>query len=438
MKKIHPLAAGRAALLALMLAGASTMASAQGAGQGAQTLEQLEQQAAQAIGAGRWDAALSAMEAMQALDVRLPESFAYYYAQALSRQGRHVEARRVLTAYLSSAGADARFAEPARRLLQEIEAPAAEQQARLEQAEGVQRSARLIRSSVAGLGGAVRSVAFTLEGDRVLAAVGPRVALLDIDKRAVVGSVQAAAAVQDVQAHPLGHGWTAAHGKGVDLWRSTTAPPVPGLSDAKPARAAAIHPEGVEMSFALNSGMVRRVDMRTRLWSDWANLGKVPVERLAYSPDGRWLAAATGRPAVVHVGATGSGAGEKAMKLALGTATVDAMAFTPDARRLIVADAAGRRLLAWAGGNDAKPWSVFVSDVDITPGTLAMDPRGRMLATAHGARIELRDLAKGALLARLHLPAGAKVTATAFDFGGERFATGLADGTVHVWDLSGY
>ncbi len=437
----------RQALVSFALCGLVAAAWANPAPQ-AEALGRLEQQAAEAVGAGRWDAALSAMEAMRGLGVRLPESFSYYYAQALVQQGRHLDAHQALSSYIATAGHESRFIEPARALLARIEAPVSEQQAKLdatrrqaellqEQADGVRRSERLIQSSIGSLGGAITSVAFTLTGERLLAGVGHQVALIDIAKGRVAGRLSTPGAVSAVAPNPLGLTWAVAHAKGGGSWRSTTGDIIPGLGLDSAATAVAAHPEGIALAYGLNDGTVRRVDTTTRLWSEWARLGKTPIAHLAYSPDGLWLAAATSaQPVAVHVGPVRSGA--QARKLPWNSGVLADLAFTPDAKRLIAADASGRRLLSWTVGANNTAWSPWIEGVHLTPGTLAMDPRGRMVAIAHASLIEFYDLSKGSLRGRLYLPSSMKVTATAFDFDGNQLATGLADGTVHVWNVSGH
>lgn len=131
---------------------------------------------------------------------------------------------------------------------------------------------------------------------------------------------------------------------------------------------------------------------RIRIWrvGRWQKVLAIrttdPVRRLAFSPDGRQLAAVVRGGAgriLVWDARTGAGAGEFAPKARI---HVEALAFSPDGSRLVaggifgihVWDARKRAFLGTVpvGGEDARG-RVFVHD-------LAISPDGKRVATAHG------------------------------------------------------
>lgn len=105
------------------------------------------------------------------------------------------------------------------------------------------------------------------------------------------------------------------------------------VSGVRPARPAGLIPQGEEepadvLVWDLASG---RVDLDLRGRDGWAG-------KIAFSPDGRWLASAGGGDRVIRVWSTATGKELKAFPS--GTARVNAIAFSPDGRRLAVGGSA--------------------------------------------------------------------------------------------------
>ncbi len=173
---------------------------------------------------------------------------------------------------------------------------------------------------------------------------------------------------------------------------------------------------------------------------------------MAFSPDGRLLAASNAENAVVLWDAA---TGRELRRLPLTEGRVPRNgAFTPDGRALVID--VGDRAVVWevATGRErrtcagpakaAEPgvpgaWRITYSYLYPTSGTcpVAVSPDGRTLAIAHEQedRVRVWDLASGVERGVLAGHNG-DVTTLAFAPGGKTLATGSADSTTLIWDLS--
>ena len=157
-----------------------------------------------------------------------------------------------------------------------------------------------------------------------------------------------------------------------------------------------------------------------------------PVSALAYSPDGRLLAAAGFRETRL----LDAGTGQTRSVLEGATDMVRALAFSPDGR-----------VAAGAGGSPARYGEIVLWDVstgqvlrriqghkDYIYG-LAFSPDGKLLASSSYDRlVKIWDAASGAELRTLKEHTDA-VFPVAFSPDGRRLASGGADRTVKLWDV---
>jgi WD40 repeat protein len=171
-----------------------------------------------------------------------------------------------------------------------------------------------------------------------------------------------------------------------------------------------------------------RLDLAT--WPAHAALTSV-----AYSPDGRRLAAA-GADHTIRVWDTATG--QEVLTLSGHTDTVWCVAFSPDSRRL-ASIGEDRVIKVWDVGTGKERLSVppagAVHHEDVTHG-IAFSPDGRRLATTDWDRtVRIRDADTGKELIALRGHADCVVT-VAFSPDGRRLASGSMDSDVRVWDAA--
>ena len=153
------------------------------------------------------------------------------------------------------------------------------------------------------------------------------------------------------------------------------------------------------------------------------------VWSVAYSPDGRWFAAASDYDRAVHLWEVSTG--KPGPKLA-GPSDVVAVAFSPDSKTLAGA----------SHDKSAKLWDLSTGTVVQTLAghseeltAVAFSPDGKKLATAsRDNTARLWEVVTGSLLRVLGGHRNG-VQSVAFSPDGKKLATGTLDGTVELWDV---
>ena len=153
------------------------------------------------------------------------------------------------------------------------------------------------------------------------------------------------------------------------------------------------------------------------------------VSCLAFSPDGKTLAAGDGKKSVcLWDPATG-----RALRKLEGPGDVNGLAYSPDVRLLVCAGDDGVRV--W----DVKTFAEALPKVGkggVSFGFVSVSPKDGLLAVAlEDGTIRLREIAAGKERRRFSGHRGS-VTALSFSSDGRWLASGSADATAMLWDLS--
>jgi serine/threonine protein kinase/WD40 repeat protein len=161
-----------------------------------------------------------------------------------------------------------------------------------------------------------------------------------------------------------------------------------------------------------------------------AQFGPLPrIERVAVSPDGKWLAAA-GQNAPVTVWDTVSGEPAWQLPAAPGRPR---LAFSPDGQWLVTS-ALERVVRFWRVGNWSAGPVVDMSEKATVE--VAFSPDGTLLAAADFTRgIKLLDPATGRERALLEAAEDNTITCLSFSPDGSQLAAATNNHTVHLWDL---
>jgi RNA polymerase sigma factor (sigma-70 family) len=156
------------------------------------------------------------------------------------------------------------------------------------------------------------------------------------------------------------------------------------------------------------------------------------IEAVAFSPDGRLLAACDTARHVVHL--WDAGPGQELRKLAQGRPV--AVAFAPDGKTLATGGWDGT-LVLWDFATGRKLRTIQPGDGATSVQAIAVSPDGRLLATGHHgqAPVYLWDAATGKLVRQID--AGHEVTwCLEFSTDGAWLATGGLDGTASLWEVA--
>ncbi|MCA1685486.1 MAG: hypothetical protein LC745_05775, partial [Planctomycetia bacterium] len=161
------------------------------------------------------------------------------------------------------------------------------------------------------------------------------------------------------------------------------------------------------------------------------------VYEIAYSPDGKWLATASGDPgqfgAVTLWIAEPSGGGKPVRDLLETTDSVFAVAFSPDGKQLAAAGA-DRAIRVWEV--DSGKQVALIEDHADWILDLAFSPDGKRLASASRDKTcKVFDLAKKESL--VTFPGHAQTAFTvAFSPDGKHVASGGEDNTIRLWNAN--
>jgi RNA polymerase sigma factor (sigma-70 family) len=196
-------------------------------------------------------------------------------------------------------------------------------------------------------------------------------------------------------------------------------------------RAVAFSPDGKRVAAACDDArlIIRDAETGKPIFT-FGGRDKVGLTTVAYSPDGKLLAAG-GADGSVKVWDAARG-GKELQRLEVKEGAITSVAFSPD----------GRLLLAASGDCAVQQWDVATgkevrSWVAATKGVIAatFSPDGKLIATGGKAGpVALWDAATGKKLAS-HEELTKAVNSLAFSPDGKRLAVGSEDGTVKLWDV---
>ena len=196
-----------------------------------------------------------------------------------------------------------------------------------------------------------------------------------------------------------------------------------------------LHEDDLEAAtFAPDGRTIATADDKTHVWSvdDGALIHTfdVPGFRLAFSPDGAWLAVGTKAGEVVFVEPATGRVGRRWHRPG---ARIQGIAWRSGSHELIVASDAG---IAVALDPTGRRTDRTVAQHDHPLSGVSVSPDGaRMLLVGHGPDYYVHDISTGALISRKRLPDGTQISHAAFRPDGRTAVISGVDGIVRVVHL---
>ncbi len=230
---------------------------------------------------------------------------------------------------------------------------------------------------------------------------------------------------------------TNAGGAQPGLWDTTATQIAVPLESDGPVQALAFSPDGKWIAGALDN-RIRLWDSAGKTVADWDG-PEEPITALAFSPDSQALASGSDKGTTVWIWRVADGEPTLLIPDALDGCTIEALAFHPDGVYLAVG---GIDWMATGGSNGAVSlWNLNdrceVATFPEGATALAFHPAGQILAsTTLDHSICLWDIDQKQLAQEL-VGHDDTVTCLAFNLRGDRLVSGGADNTLRFWDARG-
>jgi serine/threonine protein kinase/WD40 repeat protein len=159
--------------------------------------------------------------------------------------------------------------------------------------------------------------------------------------------------------------------------------------------------------------------------------GHEGLERVALSPDGRWLATGTWKGTGVKIWDTRTAKLERTLPV---ESSAD-VTFSPDGKELVTAS--GHEYCFWDVGTWSKRISLGRQNAGGMPGKIVFSPGARVAAlTRTRDLVELIDPVTGTGVARLELPDSRQVAGLGFSPDGGLLAVTYRTNSIRIWDLN--
>lgn len=209
-------------------------------------------------------------------------------------------------------------------------------------------------------------------------------------------------------------------------------------SHSGPVICCAFAPDGESIAYAGSAhGTVEIIEANSGALSARYHGHDAKVNRVAFSPDGKWIASGSS-DGTIRIREAITGADHRCLRGH--RSPVLSVAFSPDGRLL----ASGSATNVTPGENALRVWDVAAGDVVAVAElaelagipSVAFSPDGRSIAAAcFDSRVLLFTLAEGSLQPQVLGRHDGEVLSVAFDPHGSRVVSGSTDRTVRVWDL---
>jgi WD40 repeat protein len=189
-------------------------------------------------------------------------------------------------------------------------------------------------------------------------------------------------------------------------------------------------PDGSQIAFGSSADGFALFDSDLRPRRRIAKLeAYTSAEHVAFSPDGRWVAAGFGGPHPALRVWEAVGSASAALDTAAVTYGPQPPAFSDDSRWL-ASFKRGRSLVIWATGS----WDVVRAwELPRTGRALSFAPKGQRLAVASDGEAAIWDAGTGRRVVTLSMPGSSEVREIAWSPDGERLVSAADDGVLRFW-----